>query len=177
MRFEILIKHKSMKNTLLLITFGLIVGCFNVWGEGLAAKITVETNDHAQQTIDVYESGKMYFSDDFLVIEQSENAESRQNPFKINLKDVTKLLFSDKGLSKTNDAYVSSFDLFPNPAKEFISVRTPFEEDSSYTILNMKGEVVKSGKISNRGTIDVTSLPAGMYLMNIGNMYIKFNKI
>ena len=166
-----------MKNTLLLITFGLIVGCFIVWGEGLAAKITVETNDHAQQTIDVYESGKMYFSDDFLVIEQNGNAESRQNPFKINLKDITKLLFSDKGLSKTNDAYVSAFDLFPSLAKESITVRTPFDEESSYTILDMKGNVVKSGKINNGGTIDVSSLPAGIYLMNIGNMYIKFNKI
>lgn len=166
-----------MKNTLLLITFGLIVGCLNVWGEELAAKITIETNNQTQQTIDVYESGKMYFSDDFLVIEQNENVESKQNPVKIDLKDIKKLLFSNKDWSKTNDVHTSSFDVFPNPAKEYITIRTPFEEESPYMILGMNGEVIMSGKINNGGTINVSALPIGIYFMNIGNMYIKFNKI
>lgn len=169
----------NMKNIrlILLIAFGLVAGCVNAWGEKSTAKITVETAGHTQ-SIDVYESGKMYFSGDFLVIEPSENSESKQNPVKIDLKEIKKLLFSNGDASKVDDAtYVSSFDVAPNPAKDFITVRIPFDEERSYSIYDMKGNIVMSGTVSNGEKLNVESLPSGMYLMNIGNMYIKFNKL
>lgn len=167
-----------MKNVRLifLIAFGLIVGCVNAWGEKASAKITVETAEHTQ-TIDVYESGKMYFSGDFLVFETSDDAESKQNPVKIDLKEIKKLLFSLGDESKVEDASsVSSFDVFPNPAKDFVVVSIPFES-SSFKIYNMNGEVVKSGEVNNGGKIEVSSLQSGMYFLNIGNMYIKISKL
>lgn len=168
-----------MKNVRLifLMAFGLVVGCMDAWGEKASAKITVETAEHTQ-TIDVYESGKMYFSGDFLVFETSDNAESKQNPVKIDLKEIKKLLFSLGDESKVEDAsYVSSFDVIPNPAKDFIIVSVPFDEERSYSIYDMRGNIVKSGTVSNGEKLNVESLSSGMYLMNIGNVYIKFNKI
>ena len=41
----------------------------------------------------------------------------------------------------------------------------------------MSGNIVKSGSVSSGEKINVESLSAGMYLINIGNMYIKFNKL
>ncbi len=159
------------------LVFGLLVSCMTAWGESVAAKITVELSEQTQ-TFDMYESGKMYFADDFLIIESDAKAESKQNPVKIDLKEIKKLLFTSGELLKVDDAtYVSSFDLSPNPAKESVVVRIPFEEECNYSVYDMKGEVKMSGKIANGGKIDVSSLPAGVYLMNIGNMYIKFNKI
>jgi hypothetical protein len=159
------------------MAFGLVVGCMDAWGEKASAKITVETAEHTQ-TIDVYESGKMYFSGDFLVFETSDNAESKQNPVKIDLKEIKKLLFSPGDASKVEDAsYVSSFDVTPNPAKDFIIVSVPFDEERSYSIYDMRGNIVKSGTVSNGEKLNVESLSSGMYLMNIGNVYIKFNKI
>lgn len=168
-----------MKNVRLifLMAFGLVVGCMDAWGEKASAKITVETAEHTQ-TIDVYESGKMYFSGDFLVFETSDNAESKQNPVKFDLKEIKKLLFSPGDASKVEDAsYVSSFDVTPNPAKDFIIVSVPFDEERSYSIYDMRGNIVKSGTVSNGEKLNVESLSSGMYLMNIGNVYIKFNKI
>ncbi|MBR2260932.1 MAG: T9SS type A sorting domain-containing protein [Paludibacteraceae bacterium] len=161
----------------ILLVFGLIVCCASAWGEGVAVKITVESSGQTQ-TFDMYESGKMYFADDFLIIETDANAVSRQNPVKIDLKEIKKLLFTSGEFSKIDDAtYVSSFDLSPNPAKEYVIVRIPFEEECNFLVYDMKGEVKMSGKTNNGGKIDVSSLPAGVYLMNIGSMYIKFNKI
>ncbi|MEE1063961.1 MAG: T9SS type A sorting domain-containing protein [Paludibacteraceae bacterium] len=168
-----------MKNIRLifLIASGLIIGCMDAWGEKASAKITVETAEHTQ-TIDVYESGKMYFSGDFLVFETSDNAESKQNPVKFDLKEIKKLLFSPGDASKVDDAlYVSSFNVSPNPAKDFITLQLPFDEERPYSIYDMSGNIVKSGSISNGEKLNVESLPSGMYLMNIGNMYIKFNKL
>lgn len=161
----------------ILLVFGLLVCCVTAWGEGVAAKITVESSEKTQ-TFDMYESGKMYFADDFLIIESDAKAESKQNPVKIDLKEIKKLLFTSGELLKIDDAtYVSSFDLSPNPAKEYVIVRVPFEEECNFSVYDMKGEVKLSGKTNDGGKIDVSSLPAGVYLMNIGNMYIKFNKI
>ncbi len=165
-----------MKNIrlILLIAFGLVAGCVNAWGEKSTAKITVETTEHTQQTINMYESGKMYFSGDFIVFEPSE----KQDPVKIDLKEIKKLLFSNGDASKVDDAtYVSSFDIAPNPAKDFITVRIPFDEERSYSIYDMKGNIVMSGTVSNGEKLNVESLSSGMYLINIGNMYIKFNKL
>ena len=74
-------------------------------------------------------------------------------------------------------SYVSSFDVTPNPAKDFIIVSVPFDEERSYSIYDMRGNIVKSGTVSNGEKLNVESLSSGMYLMNIGNVYIKFNKI
>ena len=146
----------------------------DAWGEKASAKITVETTEHTQQTINMYESGKMYFSGDFIVFEPSE----KQDPVKIDLKEIKKLLFSPGDASKVEDAsYVSSFDVTPNPAKDFIIVNVPFDEERSYSIYDMRGNIVKSGTVSNGEKLNVESLSSGMYLMNIGNVYIKFNKI
>lgn len=165
-----------MKNIRLifLIASGLIIGCVNAWGEKASAKITVETTEHTQQTINMYESGKMYFSGDFIVFEPSE----KQDPVKIDLKEINKLLFSLGDASNVEDASsVSSFDVAPNPAKDFIIVSIPFDEERSYSIYDMRGNIVMSGTVSNGERLNVESLPSGMYLINIGNMYIKVNKL
>lgn len=167
-----------MKNLklIILIAFGSVIGCVNVWGEKLSAQITVETSSRTPQTISMYESGKMYFSGDFLMFESS--AESNQNPVKIDLKEIEKLLFSAGDASKVDDAlYVSSFNVSPNPAKDFITLLLPFDEERPYFIYDMSGNIVKSGSVSSGEKINVESLSAGMYLINIGNMYIKFNKL
>lgn len=157
-----------MKNLklIILIAFGSVIGCVNVWGEKPSAQITVETSGRTPQTISMYESGKMYFSGDFLVFESS--AESNQNPVKFDLKEIEKLLFSAGDASKVDDAlYVSSFNVSPNPAKDFITLQFPFDEERPYSICDMRGNIVKSGSISSGEKINVESLSAGMYLINI----------
>ena len=106
------------------------------------------------------------------------SAESNQNPVKIDLKEIEKLLFSAGDASKVADAlYVSSFNVSPNPAKDFITLQLPFDEERPYSIYDMSGNIVKSGSVSSGEKINVESLSAGMYLINISNMYIKFNKL
>lgn len=66
----------------------------------------------------------------------------------------------------------SSFNLHPNPAKNFLTVNGI--NNSSYAVLNMLGETVLSGKIDNQtNTIDISTLNSGMYFINLNNKAVK----
>jgi hypothetical protein len=66
----------------------------------------------------------------------------------------------------------SSFSLHPNPAKDFLIVEGI--NNSSYTILNLLGETVLSGKIDSQiNHIDISNLKSGLYFVNINNKSVK----
>ncbi|MEN9610286.1 MAG: hypothetical protein RLZZ628_1100 [Bacteroidota bacterium] len=58
----------------------------------------------------------------------------------------------------------------PNPADSYFTLSTsPENVGKPYSISNMSGNVVKTGKITETNQyIDVSGLPAGIYFMNIG---------
>ncbi|MBP5455976.1 MAG: T9SS type A sorting domain-containing protein [Paludibacteraceae bacterium] len=154
----------------------LFLGVCNVWGENYSAKVVVETNEGAK-TYEIYESGKLYFSNDFLVIDPASNTDGH-SAAKIRLADINKLLFFDGETSNQDEIKNAlSFDVYPNPATDYLSVRFASAESCPFSIYSINGEVVKSGKIQSGEKIEVYSLPAGVYFFNIGGMFIKFSKI
>ncbi|WP_271766084.1 M36 family metallopeptidase [Aquimarina algiphila] len=68
---------------------------------------------------------------------------------------------------------LSSIAVFPNPLNKgdvlrvFIPGKTI--SDTSYSIVNLMGQVVGEGKINNNGFINVDRLGAGMYMLKIQN--------
>lgn len=80
-------------------------------------------------------------------------------------KDPTGILDSDQ---KSNKKDVFGFKIYPNPAYEIVTI----EKNSSnadylnYELLNSKGQIVKSGTISQSfASIKVKALTAGVYLL------------
>lgn len=70
------------------------------------------------------------------------------------------------------------FDVFPNPTKGVLFVET-FSETSlqkrTYRITNIMGQTLQSGNIiGSNPSLDVSSLPAGMYLLTIEGTTVKF---
>ncbi|HRP01267.1 MAG TPA: S8/S53 family peptidase [Candidatus Kapabacteria bacterium] len=66
-----------------------------------------------------------------------------------------------------------SLDIYPNPAKDFISFNSSEEVDFSiYSILGM--EQLKGTTLNGRNVIDISKLQAGVYFIKIGN---NINKI
>ncbi|NJM80702.1 MAG: T9SS type A sorting domain-containing protein [Flavobacterium sp.] len=59
------------------------------------------------------------------------------------------------------------FQLYPNPVTSALSIRTQLE-NFAYTIYTIEGKVVQNGKSTlGTTTINVSKLPAGMYLIDI----------
>lgn len=76
---------------------------------------------------------------------------------------------------------VKRFKLYPNPAFDLITLESELLEPTNYTLINTKGQQLKSGVIKNSHTaISVSEIPYGIYFFKIvtdkGSIYLKFLK-
>lgn len=83
-----------------------------------------------------------------------------------------------KGTTGLDSRVMNEFDLYPNPAKDFITLKMPGEiQNSTIDILNIQGIVMKSFSNNvNQNRLDVSHFPAGVYLVRIqseGNHILK----
>ncbi|MDR1370689.1 MAG: alpha-L-fucosidase [Dysgonamonadaceae bacterium] len=59
-----------------------------------------------------------------------------------------------------------SVKIYPNPAKDYVAIKTNVVQ--KIQILNLQGSVVRSFDSNNDDVIDVSSFPAGIYLVRVG---------
>jgi hypothetical protein len=72
-------------------------------------------------------------------------------------------------LSGTSElAILPNLSLAPNPAQDYISIKTSLEGDLNYTIYNFLGQVINKG-IYNGIEIPVYDLSTGLYFLEINN--------
>ncbi len=72
--------------------------------------------------------------------------------------------------SHITDAAVAvkkTWSIAPNPAYDEVNVYFPGDDVANYTICNLQGQTVLSGKVTTGAKLDVSKLPAGMYLVNV----------
>ena len=102
--------------------------------------------------------------------------------------------FDPNGNSATNMAWVYKKDfqanavandnnlentlfVHPNPAKNRLFVEHKNLENQEFSIINLIGKQVKIGKLGVTNTaIDISDLPAAIYMFKVGNQAIKFIK-
>ena len=69
-----------------------------------------------------------------------------------------------------NNGQTDNFKVFPNPFKQELTIEVKSVESKSFTIHNVIGELVISGKLnSHLNTIDLSSLAPNVYILNIDN--------
>ena len=59
-----------------------------------------------------------------------------------------------------------NFKIYPNPAKDFISIE--YLENYDYQLVNSLGQVILLGK-NEKSNIDITSISTGIYFLKITN--------
>lgn len=63
-----------------------------------------------------------------------------------------------------------NFNIYPNPANEYINIRKNGNKVNKYRIMTLFGKTLKEGMINdNSATIDIHSLLPGVYIISIGN--------
>jgi len=93
--------------------------------------------------------------------------QNNRNPF-IDHPEYLILIYDP--LNAVNDVYYKiKLTIYPNPADNFIHYNISNIGNSTYTISNSFGAVVKTGSIShnNSGEINVGNLPNGIYILSI----------
>lgn len=93
--------------------------------------------------------------------------------FKLGEKDCDEVYqeYHNQGVDETE---TSGFRIYPNPANDVIVVETPEGATlQEYRITNLLGQTMLTGTSQ---TINVSSLPSGMYFLTLGTQTLKFTK-
>lgn len=81
---------------------------------------------------------------------------------------VIKLLPTAVGVAEIPSSTTDGVLLYPNPTCDILNVKLNDSEPLHFTILNRNGQVIKEGIISSiNNQIDVSSCPAGIYILNV----------
>ena len=76
-----------------------------------------------------------------------------------------------------NEYSKDNFRVYPNPVSSELTIEMDLSEEKKYRIYSTIGELVSSGKLnSNHNTIDLSSLPPNVYVLNINNHSVKLVK-
>ncbi|MCD9562173.1 GEVED domain-containing protein, partial [Tenacibaculum maritimum] len=73
-----------------------------------------------------------------------------------------------EGEPLTSEA-VTSFMVFPNPATNFVQVKSNSSNNLVYKIVNPIGQVVKTGKMKDDNGVDVSKLEPGLYIIEVND--------
>ena len=60
--------------------------------------------------------------------------------------------------------------IYPNPASNVLSVSLPHNEAVDVQLFNMTGQLLMTKSISGTSTLDISSLPQGVYVVKVGAM-------
>lgn len=78
----------------------------------------------------------------------------------------TSLSLSEKMTSSVVENQINSLKIYPNPANDFINIDMGNIPADSYTIVNIQGQTILNGQITNQSkTLDISSLQRGLYFV------------
>ena len=76
-----------------------------------------------------------------------------------------------------NNGQTDNFKVFPNPFKQELTIEVKSIQSKAFSIYNVIGELVISGKLNSQvNTIDLSSLAPNLYILNIENKSIRVIK-
>lgn len=123
-------------------------------------------------------SQKNYFLDEIIKISFPENSIMFQasNESTYPLNSISKITF---GTISALPEYKSElhFEVFPNPATDFIYVKGYFTEQFRYNIFNLQGEILMQGMTNTSEAISIAAIEKGIYILRVGMYSLKFSKI
>ena len=76
-----------------------------------------------------------------------------------------------------NNGQTDNYKVFPNPFNQELTIEIKSAQSNDFTIYNVIGELVTSGKLNSQvNTIDLSSLAPNVYILNIENQSIRLIK-
>lgn len=143
-----------------------------LWASGGMAqtKVTLTFQDASTQEIDVSESGKIYFSDDYMYID-----DGTALPYSFALANIRKMTFG-QGVG-VSEIVPDAFKVYPNPVRDELYVSGNEFGPYHYTLYSIDGRLLLQGEVGNGETIPTGDIPAGLYILKINNTSLKINKL
>jgi hypothetical protein len=82
------------------------------------------------------------------------------------------------GVNEVPSGQSHTLVLYPNPADDYLYVEGLNEKAVPFSVISMRGDLLKQGLLSSdNALVDISDLPAGMYLIRTTTLNHSFNKI
>ncbi|MCL3779867.1 T9SS type A sorting domain-containing protein [Prolixibacteraceae bacterium JC049] len=86
------------------------------------------------------------------------------------------ITFTASVLTGVEDDFSKQVKLFPNPAKDYVNLVFPLHDQKQIVILNNAGQIVRQLNVEKSTRINLSGLPAGLYVVKIQKEEIVLNK-
>ena len=91
--------------------------------------------------------------------------------------DIDGLIGCSPSSINENTSSQEKYKVYPNPLNSQLTIEVEIAKGKEFSIYSTSGELVSSGRLnSNINTIDISSLPPNVYVLNIDNQSIKLIK-
>lgn len=85
-------------------------------------------------------------------------------------------LYNDSGTLATIETKQDKVEVYPNPAKEFVTIKLNKEVETKVSIYNSIGQLVLEKKVKGTQNIDTSKLNKGIYIIQFENKEVKTSK-
>ena len=157
----------------ILLTVALFFGAFfQMSAQNTYVHLIITMNDGTEETYDMYSTSYMYFeSGDKLVITETIDGLSY---VRYPLSSIRKITCHE--MEGTPENANLDIALSPNPTHNRVTFSN-IQGTQTARIYALDGRMVKSFSITEGQSVDVTDLPTGLYLINIGYCTYKMMKL
>ena len=139
-----------------------------------AQSIVIRTSDGTESTDQLTSLHKFTFSNNQLVLSYNDGTSAL-----FDLSSVDKVFFEDV-MTDVNTALLNdgtTLSLYPNPATDLLLFKNLPEDNAAVKIYRMDGKLMLNTQLtSDTPSLDVSTLPNGLYIVKMNDQTLKFIK-
>ena len=152
------------------VLLGMFATMLAVFTATAQSKVTLTFQNASTQEIEVSAAGKIYFSDDYMYID-----DGTALPYSFAVSDIRKMTFGE-GVG-IQDIVTKAFKVYPNPVHNELYVNGNEFGSYRYALYSIDGRMLQQGEVGNGEPIHTGDIPAGLYILKINNTSLKINKL
>ena len=157
-----------MKKLLRLIFLCLILMRFS---SGMAQTlVTLTFHSGSTQEIEVSASGKIYFSDNYMYIDDGTTV-----PFSFAVENIRNMTFTE--VLGVQDIKTETFTVYPNPVRNEFYIQGNDAQTYQYALFSLDGRLLRNGFGQDITLVSMEEFASGLYILKINNTSFKINKL
>lgn len=134
------------------------------------SKVTLTFQDASIQEIDVNSYGKIYFSGDYMYIDNGSS-----QPYSFAVSNIRKMTFNE--VLGVPEIVTEAFKVYPNPVHNLLYISGNDSTPYPYSLFTIDGRLLLRGEVQNGDPVDVSELPSGIYILKVNDTSLKINKL
>lgn len=146
----------------------MVVMAFSTTTAQTHVKLTFQ--DASTQEIEVSSYGKIYFSDNYMYIDNGTAV-----PYSFAVSNIRNMVFNE--ITGIEDIVTETFKVYPNPVHNELYISGNDFRSYPYQLFSADGRLLLHGVSREGEPVKVSDLPTGLYILKINNSSFKISKL